>query len=112
MFLTMRQNNSGGYYITNTSLGVGENIIIECDDLIDAEVRFKRIAKSYGSGFYDYCNCCGERWADFEWLDDSDLTESPSIYGTPINDVKYRYIYSGYIHYKTGDIKYFKTKKE
>ena len=23
MFLTMRQNNSGGYYITNTSLGVG-----------------------------------------------------------------------------------------
>lgn len=95
MFLTMRQNNSGGYYITNDDLGVGENIIIECDDIIDAEVRFKRIAKNYGNGFYDFCSCCGKRWSDFEWKDESDLTEYPESWSD-----------NAYIHYKSGNIEY------
>ena len=112
MFLTIRQNNSGGYYVLDDKLGVGETIIIECDTIKEAKLKFRVLAEEYGDSFYNYCNCCGERWPDFEYNDEEDLTESPSVYGITLEDYDDRWIYRGYIHYKSGEFKYFETKKK
>lgn len=110
MFLRMDQNNSGGYFIKDDKNGIGENIIIECESIKEAESKFTEIALAYGNSFYNFCSCCGTRWPDFDYIDDSDLDDTPCVYGTPIHDIRDSWIRSGYIHYKSGKIEYFETK--
>lgn len=112
MFLTVEQNNSGGYYIEDTKYGIGRYIIIEADNIIEDKRRLEDIADNYDESqnkhlFYEYCECCGNRWNAW-YKDDTDLFEVPSIDNIPINDIKrYR---SGYIHYKSGEIQYFQSR--
>lgn len=113
MFLTIEQNNSGGYYIEDDKYGIGCYIIIEADNIKEAKIRLEQIADNYDESqnehsFYEYCECCGDRW-DVWYKDDSDLFEVPSIDEKPIDECKwYR---SGYIHYKSGRIDYFQTRE-
>lgn len=62
MFFEFDQNNSGGEYVINTELGIGEKIIIEAKTAQEAEKKFKALGQAHGLGFYSYCDCCGERW--------------------------------------------------
>jgi hypothetical protein len=111
MFLTIEQNNSGGYYIEDDKYGIGCYIIIEADNIEEAKRRLADIADNYDESqnehsFYEYCNCCGDRW-DIWYKDGTDLFEVPSIDEKPIKEC-YHYR-NGYIHYKSGEIQYFQT---
>lgn len=113
MFLTLKQNNSGGSLLESKELGVGEYIIIEADNIKEALRRFEDIADNYNESqnehsFYEYCECCGDRWNNW-YKDDSDLFEVPCIGETPIDE--FEWFRSGYIHYKTGEIKFFQTRE-
>jgi hypothetical protein len=77
MFYTYRQNNSGGRFTINDSVGV--IVIVEADSAEEANSRSEDI------GIYFYgctngidCSCCGDRWSK-QWPDDGD--DIPTIYG-------------------------------
>ena len=44
MFLTVEQNNSGGYYIEDEKYGIGCYIIIEADNIKEALMRLEQIS--------------------------------------------------------------------
>lgn len=95
LFYHFSQNNSGGYFITDTNNGVGEHMIIEARSPEDAWDRLREIGDKVG-GFWNYCDCCGERWHDYS----EEGTEIPTIYGEPANEHKtYRKDGKKYIHY-------------
>lgn len=77
-FFHIRQNNSGGYHITNDD--VATNLIVEALNAKDAEAKINEITAPHSS----YCSCCGERWC--AWIDDEDGTEKPTIYGEEIDE--------------------------
>jgi len=96
-FWTEAQNNSGGIFDHDAAKGVGYRICVEAIDASDAVARLERIIDSY-SASYD-CPCCGSRWS--LWLDDSDGTDMPESYGTPL---KGGWGIPSYIHYLDGTI--------
>ena len=53
MFLTVEQNNSGGYYIEDEKYGIGCYIIIEADNIKEALMRLEQISDNYD----DIINC-------------------------------------------------------
>jgi|SRR5690625_1862442 len=73
-FYTYDQNNSGGYFIVNED--VDGYVIIEAESKLEADDILSGIVEDYS----DYCDCCGERWG--EHIDES---ESPSIFGRPVD---------------------------
>lgn len=78
MFLTLEQNNSG-YYIEDAKYGIGCYIIIEADNIEEAKRRLEEISDNYDESqnehsFYEYCECCGNRWFD-SYIDSDDLCE-------------------------------------
>lgn len=72
-FFTFSQNNSGGYFIINDD--VASYLIIEAQNAQEAIDKMLDITRDYS----EYCSCCGERWCD--WMDDSDGTAEPMVYG-------------------------------
>ena len=112
MFLTIEQNNSGGYYLEDDKYGIGCYIIIEADNIKEAKRRLEEISDNYDESqnehsFYEFCECCGDRW-DIWYKDGTNLFEVPSINGAPIREC-YHFT-SGYIHYKSGEIQYFQSR--
>jgi len=82
MFYMYSQNNSGGWFQQDDD--VVHYVIIEADSPSEADDR----AESIGIYFDGIdrgldCECCGDRWSR-TW--DSDGTEVPSLYGTPIEE--------------------------
>lgn len=77
-FLTMHQNNSGGYFIINDD--VKHHVIIEGYDLWQIE----SIANNVLADYREYCSCCGVRWN--RYFDDEDLTEEPLVYDRSVYD--------------------------
>ncbi len=83
-YYTYVQNNSGGSFT-----GPAHYVIIKATSAKEAN----RIAEDHGLYFNGCdtgqdCDCCGDRWN--EQYDDEFGTESPMIYGMPVNE------YSGY----------------
>ncbi|ANY67700.1 hypothetical protein BBD42_15420 [Paenibacillus sp. BIHB 4019] len=74
MYYTFIQNNSGGYFDSNSD--VCEYVIIEANNAKHANDRATEIGL-YFDGAGD-CPCCGNRW-DEQW-DDAEGTETPLIY--------------------------------
>lgn len=112
MFVTFEQNNSGGYYLEDDKFGIGCYIIIEADNIKEALMRLERISDNYDESqnehsFYEYCECCGDRW-DTWFRDDTDLYDEPSIDGKLVNECSW--FADGYIHYKSGKIEYFASR--
>jgi hypothetical protein len=64
MFFTYRQNNSGGSF--NVSNQHGHILIIEADDLEDANYFAQKKADIYFDGVSQGrdCGCCGDRWSE------------------------------------------------
>lgn len=69
MFFTVRQNNSGGYFIQNEM--VDEYLCVEANTIKEAEKRIEEITKDYS----DFCPCCGERWST--WFNEDDGKDFP-----------------------------------
>ena len=83
-------------------LGVGEIIIIEADSPDAAYLSFEIIGSKV-DGFYDYCQCCGERWQE---SCSENGTIEPMIYGVPLSEVKSNaFAEKCFTHYKDGRIK-------
>lgn len=62
-FYLFTQNNSGGYFIRDNSLGVDANMFIEARNEDEAFIIYHSIEERYGEEeFNEYCNCCGSRW--------------------------------------------------
>lgn len=83
MFYDYRQNNSGGsFYLDET---VGHSVIVEAEDYEQANKRAKEIGL-YFDGAGD-CPCCGNRWYAKRGRSEGD--ETPSIYGEPIGEYQW-----------------------
>ena len=113
MFVTFEQNNSGGYLLEDKEYGIGSYVIVEVDTIKEAMKKLSEIVDTYDESqtehsFYEYCECCGDRWNTC-YKDNSDLFDVPSIDEVPITE--YKWFGSGYIHYKSGEIKYFQTRE-
>lgn len=107
-FYTQIQNNSGGYFVNNEKAGVGRIIVIEAKDAAQHWRVLEGISYSC-PGFFDFCDCCGERWSD--WMCDEDGTETPEVYGQPLqeylNETGKRYLGDSnvaFVHYLDGRI--------
>lgn len=72
-FVTLIQNNSGGYYILNED--VQHYVIIEVLDFWQFEYKANNILENYRA----YCECCGDRWDD-DIIRIDDMTDEPMIY--------------------------------
>lgn len=69
-----RQNNSGGYFVTD------EN----CAPVVFIQARNADEAIAIGERFMDNsnsCPCCGDRWSF--WVEDDDGFDTPHMYGEP-----------------------------
>ena|SRR5690625_74189 len=75
-FYTYDQNNSGGYFIVNEDVDV--YVIVEAESELEADNILSGIVEDYS----DYCDCCGERWGSH--IGETG-TESPTIYGRPVD---------------------------
>ena len=82
MFYTTSQNNSGGSFDFDKEEGVTRFIIVEADNVKEAEAKLESILDSYPQG--GDCPCCGDRW----WVsfNECDGKEAPSVYGRPVED--------------------------
>lgn len=72
------QNNSGGSFVVN------EN----CAPDVWVQARNAKEAVGRAEAFMDNgdsCPCCGDRWSF--WMDDSDGTEVPMRYETPVSEL-------------------------
>ena len=69
------QNNSGGYFI-----GPAKNIWIQASSREHAQGIFKGLDLDYS-----FCDCCGERWGDMDWVEG---TEFPERYGERLDQLK------------------------
>lgn len=80
LWFVYNQNNSGGYFIQNDV--VCEYVLIQASSAAEAN----RIAEEITEPYSEFCQCCGERWSF--WVDDSDGTEAPEIYGVPVYEMR------------------------
>lgn len=108
-FFEFNQNNSGGGFDIDESVGISVLVIIEADSAEEANRKAEDIGL-YFDGEGD-CRCCGNRW--YEVWSDSDGEPVPSYYGTPIQDVEFgkglnsKWNKTGpeaYVHFKDGTI--------
>jgi hypothetical protein len=76
---TVRQNNSGGYWITDDDVAMF--VMIQAPSIQEAEAIFDRVT----AHALEYCSCCGERWyfSDYE-----KGTDDPMIYGKPYKEYR------------------------
>jgi hypothetical protein len=110
-FFLFNQNNSGGYFIENERYGVGSDVIIEAQTASEANEKLNKIGENV-VGFFDFCDCCGDRW---DYCDEDDGTDEPMIYDTPVDQYEAGGLIPGekvYIHYYFGIIKIIDLKKE
>lgn len=104
-FYTFDQNNSGGYFVENDEYGICETVIIEAITPEHAWGKLNEIGKNV-VGFNDYCGCCGQRWSNY--LDESDGTDNPEMYGEPIESVEKSFFTNkAFVHYIDGTMKEF-----
>lgn len=104
MFFTVSQNNSQGVFDYDEKAGIGYYLVIEAPSAEAAQTRMYDITDRYIQG--PYCPCCGERWSFY--ADDSDGTETPTVYGAPAETYVGTFTEPGrattFIHYLDGRI--------
>ena len=108
-FWEFSQNNSGGYFVEDNENGVCETVIIEAQTSDEAWNRLEKVGDKV-DGFWNYCDCCGERWSN--WLDEEDGKDVLMHYNTPLKEVeKSMFTDRAFVHYYDGSIKEFKFKE-
>ena len=81
-YFTFRQNNSFGRFDFSQDDGITVFVVIQANDASDANVT--AITKGLyfdGCDSGTDCSCCGDRW---DRVDDSEATDSPMVYGEPV----------------------------
>jgi hypothetical protein len=73
------QNNSGGRFVEDDN--VCEYVYIQARNASEAIAKAETFCDNS-----DSCDCCGDRWSF--WVNDSDGTDEPMLYGEPIREVK------------------------
>ena len=101
-YYLLNQNNSGGYFITDDTLGIGENIIIEARNYQDVLNKLQEFKSKY-KGFFKYCSCCGERW----YYSEDEFEEAPFEINLDVFHYGSDIIY---VHYLDGTINKMKAK--
>ena len=102
-YYLLNQNNSGGYFITDDNLGIGENIIIEARNYQDVLNKIQKFNSKY-KGFFEYCSCCGERWYyDEDYFEEAPFEIDLGIYYYESDTI--------YVHYLDGTINEMKAKR-
>lgn len=110
-FYTYSQNNSGGFYKKDDKEGIAKYVIIEALDYKHANQRAEEIGL-YFDGCWNSidCSCCGDRWRE---ASESDASNYPSIYDTPIEDVKKSTCRNYcFVHYLDGKVEKVEFKEE
>lgn len=108
MFFTYRQNNSGGSFDFDPSLGISVTVIIEARNARIADVLAEDTG-IYFDGEGD-CSCCGDRWyrAASGYNEQGDT--EPRIYGVPVEEFEpdYKWMRAGepeaFVHFADGRI--------
>ena len=99
------QNNSGGYFIENDV--VCETVFIQARSAHEALNMAEILFEPYS----DYCDCCGSRWSYY--VEDSDGTDVPMIYGVSIYEAtEGMFREKCILHYADGRVERVKYKKE
>ena len=75
---TVRQNNSGGYFIQNEV--VDTYVSVQALSEEDALNKLLKVVEDH----MEYCECCGERWYLYRF-DEDDIGETPTYYGEPLD---------------------------
>lgn len=101
-FYFFYQNNSGGSFDVDDN--VAEYVIIEANNHHHANDRAEGIGIYFnGCAIGTDCRCCGDRWHS-HW-DDSEATDTPTIFNTPIKDYEGSWMDKEYrIHYLDGRV--------
>ena len=105
MFFTFSQNNSGGSFHSDDTVGIAHFVIVEAGSAGEANYRAEEIGL-YFDGCNDGrdCSCCGDRWFR---VGTGDGEEVPAIYGKPVSDLGTTPetqigAYEGYLHPASG----------
>lgn len=105
-----RQNNSGGSFVQNDSIGT--YVLIQAYSAEEANDLAENKAGIYFNGCDDGldCSCCGDRWYRAYSSDKGD--KEPVIYDTPVEDYfsKQRDVLSSFFH-DTAVVYYFDGTK-
>lgn len=75
-WFTFAQNNSGGEFDVTDKVAH-----YVCVQARDAKEAWARVSEEFDRGSSS-CPCCGDRWSS--WIEDSDGTDEPMHYETPI----------------------------
>jgi hypothetical protein len=104
------QNNSGGRFIVERKSGIAEYVIIEAQNVENANRRAQDIGLYFdGCRAGRDCHCCGDRWSSL-WEEKGN--DEPMIYDTPVNEYKPTFSRSSAaIHYMDGTIKWIELKQ-
>lgn len=104
MFYCFNQNNSFGKFDDNDD--VCGFVIIEAQDAEAANLKAELIGIYFDGCDKGWdCNCCGDRWYR---ASESDGTERPEIYGTPVEEAEIRFFRTrAYVYYADGSKKEF-----
>lgn len=100
------QNISGGYFIHDEN--VSDGVFIQASRPDVAQYLFNEIIESKYE-YSTYCECCGERWDDYN---SAEGTDTPEIYGKSIEDLEKntRFFHEYFVlHYYDGTKKYFRV---
>ncbi len=110
-FYTFSQNNSGGSFVNDPKNGIGQYVVIEAKNAESANSIAQQIG-IYFNGCDDGtdCQCCGDRWYS---VDESDGSQTPSLYGKPIEETEESMFRTkSFVHYLNGSIKEVLLKKK
>lgn len=106
-YYVFNQNNSGGGFDIDATRGIGEKVVIEAINYLDANDRAQRIG-IYFDGCADGrdCSCCGDRWSPL-WGEDTYSTidvNNPEEIKKQFNDWGWTKRQHLFIHTLDGEI--------
>ena len=102
-FYTFNQNNSGGSFHKDHTVGIGQRVIIQATDEDDAIFRAEKIGLYFDGG--GDCPCCGNRWSSYVEGEDY-----PNVYGTKMTNCNEKT--HTFIHYFDGSFSFAKEDVE
>jgi hypothetical protein len=93
---TISQNNSGGFFIEDETVGIF--VSVEADSEEAGVAKLQEVTQESGE---NWCECCGERWS-FYRPEEGDV---PTYYSEPLSTLKgYGRGDSVVLHYANGDV--------
>lgn len=109
-FFEYSQNNSGGFFEVDED--VSYNVYIEADSAEEANRKAEEVGIYFdGCEKGLDCECCGDRW--YEAWDNEKGTDTPTLYGVPLDEaIKRLYRKEAIVYYKDGTKKKFVFKEE